>query len=676
MSTLIATSPWSGETRFPRRPFYSWKDAGNSLVIDSAELTNATQTGQLISNPQLLPNSTPTDYTADGVLFPNDATFKYLYYTGDFLQKHNLHNLGFTLCFEVETSALDPTAVGATTVGITVGGTTFCGLWGGAAATLNFARQPDVTYFSDNTGTLPVITTRMNIDTGPVTVTGPTHATIHFSVEKLATSYKASVYIDHTLWYEVTNLSMADFTGSNLLLNGQAGLFGPTNTQSRYKNVLLIAGPVDLTLGTGPVHCALVGDSNFVFMAYQTNGVPVPALNNPRVTNSDPNPAYATTFDGKNLNISGSVYLNSVLCQKGVLPFWDGQYRINGKFAQSGWMVLPNTWSGYLNNKGLEGMVDNALAASPQPEYWFSNLGGNDVVAFVGNNNAGYPILSDWVTYVVDTYIQQINRIFAANRFNKVFVISPPRTYTTTDPAPTSPTWKNASDYRQSNVEEFNALVAEIGKRLPAVLANRGGYIDMYTEWTPINHAGPTATNFNTVHYNAEGYRTLANKIGSLVPEVINRRPSNSFLSEVFTGTIDSPYYHIPSGGSATTVPTYVSTTTEEALPVDLTFSFLSQPIPITNPDATSQRCRPVGIWPEGTVITFNVANTGGDTKSLSITLLQGSSAGPSSAMQASLINNTTATTGFSAVAQDGLFLLFCANLTGGLFHITSITII
>ena len=234
------------------------------------------------------------------------------------------------------------------------------------------------------------------------------------------------------------------------------------------------------------------------------------------------------------------------------------------------------------------------------------------------------------------------------------------------------------SDYRQTIVETFNALVAEMGKRLPDVLANRGGYIDMYTEWTPINHADPAATNdkFQSVHYNAEGYRTLANKIGSLVPEVINRRPSNSFLSEVYTGTVASPYYHIPSGGAATTVPTYVSTTTEEALPVDLTFSFLSQPIPITNPDATSQRFRPVGIWPEGTVITFNVANTGGDTKSFSITLLQGSSARPSSEMQASLINNTTATTGFSAIAQDGLFILFCADLTGGLFHITSITII
>jgi hypothetical protein len=674
LSTLIATSPWSGETLFPRRPFYSWKDVGNSLVIDSAELTDDTQMGQLVSNPGL-PNSTPTDFTENGVLFPNDANFQYLYYTGTFLQSNNLHNLGFTVCFEVETTALDPTAVGATTEGATSGGTQLCGLWGGTASILNFARQPNVTHFSDNTGTLPVLTTRINIDTGPVVVTGPTHATIHFSVEKLTTGgYKSSVYIDHTLWYEATNVNMADFSSTNFLLSGQGGLFGPINTQSRYKNALLIAGPVDLTLGTGPVHCATVGDSNAVLMFYQTNVVPVPATNNPRVTNSDL--SYSTAFDGNGLNTSGYVYLNSVLCQKGVLPFWEGQYRINSKFSQSGWMVLPNTWSGVKNNRGLAEMVDNALAASPQPEYWFCNLGGNDVAAFVAGNNTGYPILADWVTYVVDTYIQQINRIFAVNRFNKVFIISPPRTYTTTDPVPDSATWQNASDYIQNDVEEFNALVAEMGKRLPDVLANRGGYIDMYTEWTPINHASPSSTSFNSVHYNTEGYRVLANKIGSLVPEVINRRPSNSFLSEVYTGTVASPYYHIPSGGAATTVPTYVSTTTEKALPVDLTFSFLSQPIPITNPDATSQRFRPVGIWPEGTVITFNVANTGGDTKSLSITLLQGSSARPSSEMQASLINNTTATTGFSAIAQDGLFLLFCSDLTGGLFHVTSITII
>jgi hypothetical protein len=663
LSTLIATSPWSGETLFPRRPFYSWKDAGNSLVIDSAELTNATQTGQLISNP-LGPGTTPTDYTADGVLFPNDDTFKYLYYTGTFLQTHNLHNLGFTLCFEVETSALDPTAEGATDAGLTSGGTNLCGLWGNSPSILNFARQPDVTHFSDNTGTLPVITTRINIDTGPVVVTGPSHATVHFSVEKLATGYKASVYIDHTLWYEITNLSMVDFTGSVLLLSGQAGLFGPLNTQSRYKNVLLLAGPIDLTLGTGPVHCALVGDSNFALMAYQ--GADSSANNNPLVTNSGP-----YQFPGAVLNTSGSVYLNAALCKKGVIPFWDGQYRINGKFSESGWMILPNTWSGALNNRGLAEIVDNALAASPQPEYWFGNMGVNDARAFASGDNSGYSVLSDWVTYVVNTYIQQINRMFAANRFNKVFIISPSRIYTSPSDA-----YTNANAYVQTNIEPFNALVAEMGKRLPAVLANRGGYIDMYTEWTPINHAGPTSTDFNTVHYNAEGYRTLANKIGSLVPEVINRRPLNSFLSEVYTGTVDSPYYHIPSGGSATTVPTYVSTTTEETLPIGLTFSFLSQPIPITNPDATSQRCRPVGIWPEGTVITFNVANTGGDTKSLSITLLQGSSAGPSSVMQAGLINSTTATTGFSAVAQDGLFLFFCASLTGGLFHITSITII
>jgi lysophospholipase L1-like esterase len=664
LSTLVATSPWSGETLFPRRPFYSWKDVGNSLIIDSAELTSNTQTGQMISNPA---GNAPTDYTVDGVLFPNDSDFKYLYYTGAFLQSHNLHNLGFTLCFEVETTALDPVATGAPTAAFTVGGTNLCGLWGGTGATkLNFARRPDEAYFSSDSGNLPVITTRMDIDTGPVVVTGPTHATIHFSVEKLTTGYKASVYIDHTLWYEDTNSTMSDFSLSNLLLNGQAQFFGPANTQSRYKNALLIAGPVDLTLGTGPIHCALVGDSNMSYMLYQ--GTDSSPNNNPLVTNSDPRVQSA----GAALNISGSVYLNSVLCQKGVLPFWDGQYRINGKFSNPGWMVLPNTWANEPNS-GLEGIVDDALTASPQPVYWFSNMGGNDAQAYVSGDNSGYPLLSKWVTHVVDVYIQQINRMLAANRFNKVFIISPPRVYNILNN-----NFGNANDYSQTNITTFNALVAEMGKRLPAALANRGGYIDMYTEWTPINHAAPNLPpqQYPGIHFNAEGYRILANKIGSLVPEVINRRPSNSFLSEVYTSTVVSPYYHIPSGGSATTVPTYVSTTTEEALPVDLTFSFLSQPIPITNPDATSQRLRPVGIWPEGTVITFNVANTGGDTKSLSITLLQGSSAGPSSEMQANLINNTTATTGFSAIAQDELFLLFCTDLTGGLFHITSITII
>ena len=422
MSTLVATSPWSGETLFPRRPFYSWKDVGNSLVIDSAELTDATQMGQFVSNPGL-PNSTPTDFTENGVLFPNDANFQYLYYTGAFLQSHNLHNLGFTVCFEVETTALDPTAVGATTEGATSGGTQLCGLWGnGAAAILNFARQPDVTHFSDNTGTLPVKTTRMNIDTGPVVVTGPTHATIHFSVEKLPTGgYKSSVYIDHTLWYEATNVNMADFSSTNLLLSGQGGLFGPTNTQSRYKNALLIAGPVDLTLGTGPVHCATVGDSNAVLMLYQGPDSS-DSNNNPLVTNAGP-----VQVPKASLNTSGYVYLNSVLCQKGVLPFWDGQYRINSQFSQAGWGITPRE-SGA--NRGLEEIVDNALAASPQPEYWFGNMGGNDCGWFVLDENQGYPILADWVTYVVDTYIQQINRIFAVNRFNKVFIISPPRVYT------------------------------------------------------------------------------------------------------------------------------------------------------------------------------------------------------------------------------------------------------
>ena len=97
-------------------------------------------------------------------------------------------------------------------------------------------------------------------------------------------------------------------------------------------------------------------------------------------------------------------------------------------------------------------------------------------------------------------------------------------------------------------------------------------------------------------------------------------------------------------------------------------------PLP-QQPDATSQRLRPTGIWPKGTVITFLTANTGGDTQSFSITLLDGTSSKISAAMQANLINQTTETTGFSALAQDGLFLLFCTNFTGGLFHITSITI-
>ena len=685
MSNAVTTStPWSGRLSTARRPFYTWDDRDNPMVVDSAALTSSSELGNLTS-----PIAPAVNFNANGVFQPNledpPNTVVSLRWTSDYLKSHNLDNLGFTLHYEIETIALDKDTVGAdgnrgTCIGCLVGGA--------ASDNLGFLRVAGATSFSDFTGTLPVATTRINWSVGAEQITGPTHATVDMSFTKLATGYRLDVYLDHALWYTHTSTVLLNLDASNLLLNGSSGFFGPKNSEGRVRNALLISGPVDLSLGSGPVHCATIGDSNMAFMSYQ--GASEVPSNNPIVTGSGQattspptTPAIAVA-----LNTAGNVYLNSECCKKGIVPYFNDPtngptYGINN-LSVSGATIAPRTDGG---TGDLEGYVDSALALSTPPKYWFCNMGGNDLFQWRTYNN-GYLLsqAAEWATFVVDTYVKQINRMLSGGVTNEVFICSPLRWYVDSSTPdfedPTNLTQVFAGEEGAPNtVNNTNvlgsALFNEMDKRLPT-LNPRVHYVNVYNEWDASLNCWPDSTPGWTsgLHPFYEGYRRQCVALGTIIPDAINRKPANSFRNSVYTKTVVSPYYT----RTATTVPVYVETTSTLSLPDDVSPSFLNQPPAYTNRDKTQQRMVPVGVWPVGTTVTFNAANDNGDTKSTSIKLIQGTTASNTAQQQAALINANTTTSSFSAEVIGGFseiptYILYCSGLSGGMFHIASITI-
>jgi lysophospholipase L1-like esterase len=402
----------------------------------------------------------------------------------------------------VETEAFGYTKTGLAAAGDTMG----LLFHETASKQLGFFRLQGLSNWSDRTGTVPVMTNSFNDYGIPTELT---HYDYDFSVTKLQVGYRMDVYINRTLWYTSTNTSLPDFTDVSLVLAGGSGTSNPVG---RIRNAMLIRGPVNSSAGILAIPCITVGDSNLYASAYQSTDAR--SSNNPLITGvlaaSD---GGSTSFGPSNSAVGisinqGNIFLNSALHDSGV----SAQYQFSNKINN---LSLPGGSISPGGGGTLESLVNMALALSPKPEYWFCQMGGNDVGLFtaIPSVNNGYPILSDWVTYIVDLYLAQIDRMLLASTTAKVFIASPCRWYTATD-------WADASTYEETKVTEVSSLVAEMESRIPNHFPGRVFFVNQHTNWTPLYHALPNATSFSNVHFNPEGNRVQAQNFASILPNL------------------------------------------------------------------------------------------------------------------------------------------------------------
>ena len=480
----------------PNPAFYSFADVSNSSVISSAELVSTETIGSLTAFPAL-----PTDFTSAGVSMTADGT-KGLAWPSSLLIDNILHLTGFTMHYEVETEAFGYTKTGLAAAGDTMG----LLFHETPSKQLGFFRLQGLNNWSDRTGTVPVMT---NSFTSYGVPTQLTHYNYDFSVTKLQVGYRMDVYINRTLWYTSTNTSLPDFTDVSLVLAGGSGTSNPVG---RIRNAMLIRGPVNSSAGILAIPCITVGDSNLYASAYQSTDAR--SSNNPLITGvlaaSD---GGSTSFGPSNSAVGisinqGNIFLNSALHDSGV----SAQYQFSNKINN---LSLPGGSISPGGGGTLESLVNMALALSPKPEYWFCQMGGNDVGLFtaIPSVNNGYPILSDWVTYIVDLYLAQIDRMLLASTTAKVFIASPCRWYTATD-------WADASTYEETKVTEVSSLVAEMESRIPNHFPGRVLFVNQYTNWISLYHAMPNATSFSNVHFNPEGNRVQAQNFASILPNL------------------------------------------------------------------------------------------------------------------------------------------------------------
>jgi len=540
------------------KAFYSWDDRFHENVVDYAQLTSSSLLGSLTGSQTM-----PTDFSDAGCIVGGNVDLgpplvvpTWLAYSPSVVETalrapdrilegfglvEQVGDLmgGFTLHYEIEVSAMDLT----TTLATRTGPTSFGGLWRATAfsditLTFNRDRKPagaDGVLPEDAWASGPMTAESYQVQTKHSPQNKATHAEIDLSFTSLnydTGKYRLDVYIDKTLWWTAE----ADgFTAGSphCLLSGTGGIFGPLNTQSRIRNVLLIRGPVNLTIN--PQRCITIGDSNLWYMTLQTLGQD-PLVNKAAVTARNYDRDGGTSFTdiiaaGGSLasaNEAGNVFLNQELLKKGVTPVaGDGQFKVDN-YSISGWTIQTRNLSG-LPPSGLKIIVNEALTLSPLPKYWFCNMGVNDVgVRGLGAGDTeiegvDYPVESEWITKIIDLYIVQIQRILSASSDTKVFITSPARQYDIygrfgqASPAE----FEDAANYIETDNSKnlTRAFVSELDVRIRQVNPERVFYTNIYADWTPDYHVAPLGEIYlPQVHYNLEGYRQVAKAYGRIIP--------------------------------------------------------------------------------------------------------------------------------------------------------------
>ena len=143
-----------------------------------------------------------------------------------------------------------------------------------------------------------------------------------------------------------------------------------------------------------------------------------------------------------------------------------------------------------------------------------------------------------------------------------------------------------------------------------------------------------------------------------------NPRGTVTYAGTVYVSSVTSPYIHIPSGGSAATVPTYVSrqgptpTVVTAAAPV-------TGGLPETTSFLNSIIVTPTGVWEKGTTLTMTAESIDGtETETLVITIPRNTTQDDIPSLLALLIENSTS--GFKAFTSAALLLVNNTTFTGG----------
>ena len=141
-----------------------------------------------------------------------------------------------------------------------------------------------------------------------------------------------------------------------------------------------------------------------------------------------------------------------------------------------------------------------------------------------------------------------------------------------------------------------------------------------------------------------------------------NPRGTVAYADTAYVNSVTSPYIHIPSGGSASTVPTYVSRQGPTTMVLDAAIPLLAGTLPFTTVQGLfwAVPLVPTGVWAKGTTLKFDATNTyspATQTDTLTVTL-------PQNVTQDNIIQVLTTLINDSGSA-------FRASSTGNLFLVT-----
>ena len=144
-----------------------------------------------------------------------------------------------------------------------------------------------------------------------------------------------------------------------------------------------------------------------------------------------------------------------------------------------------------------------------------------------------------------------------------------------------------------------------------------------------------------------------------------NPRGTVAYADTAYVNSVTSPYIHIPSGGSASTVPTYVSR--QGPAPMVLTAAVpFSGELPVTTTAPFfALVVTPTGVWAKGTTLTLTATSLdGNETDTLVLTIPQNTTQDTILTLLTTLINNSG--TLFNGIASGTLLFIQRAGFTGG----------
>lgn len=145
-----------------------------------------------------------------------------------------------------------------------------------------------------------------------------------------------------------------------------------------------------------------------------------------------------------------------------------------------------------------------------------------------------------------------------------------------------------------------------------------------------------------------------------------NPRGTVAYADTAYVNSVTSPYIHIPSGGAASTVPTYVSR--QGPAPMVLTAAApVTGGLPATTAAGGlySVVITPTGVWAKGTTLTLTATSLdGNETDTLVLTIPQNTTQDTIFSLLTTLINNSG--TLFSAIEVSSLLLIQRFGFTGG----------